>query len=291
MRMLLTLAVLSFLLTACGGAESTNKRITYQNIVILSDMSSRLDNRPQKDIREIQKLIFFFEKECVMPSEKIGDKSAISFSVFSEETSAAIDLGLFKNLGEKQQFVNSTGKYEKNGLTYHMKMFEHTISSKYNSSRNQGLDLISILLEKIEKGSIIKRNVYLTDGIDTTFVNYENHLHIFTDGYLEYLNPGANRQFYFGISEIEQVRQYCIDHQVSIAEALQSNRSMRLPAVESKRNNVIYLHVHETHERDFDVRTQTYHHPKGLRDNEILQAVWETWATESGFKGFDWKKY
>jgi hypothetical protein len=54
---------------------------------------------------------------------------------------------------------------------------------------------------------------------------------------------------------------------------------------------MIYLHVWETHERDKNIVSQTYKYPIGLRDNEILQAVWKKWAQESGFKGFEWKKY
>jgi hypothetical protein len=39
------------------------------------------------------------------------------------------------------------------------------------------------------------------------------------------------------------------------------------------------------------MKFMTYKFPKGLRDNEILEGVWQKWAKESGFKTFEWKKY
>ena len=171
------------LLSSCG-PESQNKNLTYQNIVIISDMSSRLDNRPQKDIDEISKLVQFFKTKCVKPGEKIGDKSCISFSSFSEKTAATIDINKIKNLSEKQRFINSTAEYKFCGLNQQIKNFDKIVSNVYAKTRNEGLDLISLLIEKISNEPIIKENTYLTDGIDTTYLDYENHIYIFTDGYL-----------------------------------------------------------------------------------------------------------
>jgi uncharacterized protein YcfL len=52
------------LLYACG-SEHEKKELTYQNIMILSDMSSRLVNKPNKDKEEIDKILSYFVKECV----------------------------------------------------------------------------------------------------------------------------------------------------------------------------------------------------------------------------------
>jgi hypothetical protein len=282
--------LLTLLLVSCG-PEPQNRYLTYQNIVILSDMSSRLQNRPQKDTIEIHKLVQYFNNECVKPGEKIGDKSSISFSVFSERVIASIDINQIKNLADKQSFINSTGKYKNSGLKHKLEDFMNCVKNAYNSIRNPGLDLISILVEKINNEPIIKQNTHLTDGIDTTFINYENHIYIFTDGYLEYKNKNANSQFYFGTSEIEKVRQCCTNTGLDIAEALKTNSSLCLPAYSSAKNMYICLHILETDERDKDLKLQTYKHPMGKRDNEILEAVWRKWAMESGFKSFEWKKY
>ena len=161
------------------GSESQNKYLTYQNIVILSDMSSRLDNRPQKDINEIVKIVQFFKTECVKPGEKIGDKSCISFSAFSEKTASTIDISKIKNLGEKQRFINSTAEYQKCGLNQQITNFNSIVKSVYATTRNPGLDLISLLIEKISNEPIVKEDTYLTDGIDTTYLRYENHVYIF----------------------------------------------------------------------------------------------------------------
>lgn len=277
-------------LFSCGSDPET-KELTYQNIMILSDMSSRLINKPNKDKEEIDKILSYFIKECVKPGEKIGDKSSIYFSSFSDKMLASVDIGNIKNIGEKQRFINSTGEYRTKGLTYKVKEFKKNVELAYATVRNPGIDLISVLSDKIENDGFVKENTFLTDGIDTTFVNYDNHIYIFTDGYLEYLNKNENSQFYFGANEIKQIRNYCNTKKVTIKKALELNRSFSIPPVKEEKNKTINLHVYETHERDKNEKLQTYNFEKGVRDNEILEAVWRKWAKESGFKSFEWKKY
>ena len=288
-NILITFSVV-FLLKSCG-PDPQNNHLTYQNIVILTDLSSRIDNKPQKDIEEIHKIVEYFKDSCVQPGIKIGDKSSIRFSSFSSEVIASIDIAEIKNLGDKQQFVNSTGKFKSNGLNYKIHDFEKKVKITYSNFRNNGLDLISILNEKIEKEPIVKKDSYLIDGVDTTFVHYDNNIYIFTDGYLEYLNKNTNNQFYFGDSEIDNLRQYCIANNVDIKTALDQNSSLCLPKIKNNKNQYINLHVLETHERDKNDKSQTFKHPTGQRDNEILEAVWRKWAKESGFKNFKWRKY
>lgn len=254
-------------------------------------MSSRLDNKSPKDLAEIHKIVQFFQDECVKPGEKIGDRSSISFSGFSGDLVAAIDLDKFKTTSAKQQFVNSTGPYQNDGLQMQIGLFEQKAKSFYANTRNQGLDLISILIDKIDNDLTIKENKYLANGVDTTFFDYENHVYIFTDGYLEYLDKDANSQFYFGRLEIEKVRKSIIATNMDITKVLQTNNKLCLPSNKSNKNHFINLHIYETHERDKNEKSQSYRYPKGQRDNEILEAVWKKWATESGFKSFEWKKY
>ncbi|HEU0125135.1 MAG TPA: hypothetical protein VFQ56_02420, partial [Flavobacterium sp.] len=82
-----------------------------------------------------------------------------------------------------------------------------------------------------------------------------------------------------------------IANNIDVKTALNTNPSLCLPPTKTKNNQFVNLHVLETHERDKDDRLQTYKNHQQLRDNEILKAVWHKWATESGFKTFDWKKY
>jgi hypothetical protein len=290
MKILIAVGCVLILLTSCI-SKPQNKILTYQNIVILSDLSSRIDNKEPKDIDEINKIVQFYKNECVKPGEKIGDKSCITFSAFSEKVSASIDLDKIKSIAAKQSFINSTGEYKNNGLDKQIEIFEQKVKSKYSNVRNPGLDLISSLIEKIENEPIIKQNKYLIEGIDTTFVNFENHIYIFTDGYLEYLDKSTNGQFYFGNTEINNVRQFCIDNNLDISKALETNSSLSLPNSKSNKNGNINLHILETHERDKNEKQQTYTYPKGQRDNEILAAIWRKWTIESGFKSFEWKKY
>ena len=281
--------------------KAQNKSLNYQNIIILSDLSDRIEptingnipnqQYPSKDINEIDKILKFFKDECVKPGKKIGDKSCISFSTFSDESIASIDIDKIKDLGAKQQFINSTGKYQNSGLKYEIDIFKQNVQNAYDNIRNKGLDLLSVTIDKIENKSIIKNNTVLTNGIDSIFINYDNHIYIFTDGYLEYKGKSANNQFYFGNPEIEKIRQYCKQNNVDIKTALENNSSLSLPPVKNNKNQLINLHILETHERDKDNKLQTYKNPTGLRDNEILEVVWRKWATESNFKSFEWKKY
>lgn len=271
--------------------DSRSKHLIYQNIIILSDMSSRLDNRPEKDVQEILKIVQFFKDECVKPGEKIGDKSSISFSVFSEKTACEIDINKIKNLGEKQRFINSTAEYRNSGLKQQISNFNNVVKKKYATTRNAGLDLISLLMEKISNESIIKVDTYLTDGIDTTYLKHENHIYIFTDGYLEYFGKQINSQFYFGGPEIGKIRKHCIDNNLKVSQALEMDKSLGLPPSEHKLNKFINLHILETQERDKNFVTQSYNYPSGQRDNEILEVVWRKWAKDSGFKNLEWKKY
>lgn len=300
MKKFLVFFVTLFLLQSCM-PEAQNKSLNYQNIIILSDLSDRIEptingnipnqQYPSKDINEIDKILKFFKDECVKPGKKIGDKSCISFSTFSDESIASIDIDKIKDLGAKQQFINSTGKYQNSGLKYEIDIFKQNVQNAYDNIRNKGLDLLSVTIDKIENKSIIKNNTVLTNGIDSTFINYDNHIYIFTDGYLEYKGKSANNQFYFGNPEIEKIRQYCKQNNVDIKTALENNSSLSLPPVKNNKNQLINLHILETHERDKDNKLQTYKNPTGLRDNEILEVVWRKWATESAFKSFEWKKY
>lgn len=299
MKKFLVLFVTSILLQSCP--EAQNKSLTYQNIIILSDLSDRIEptingnipnqQYPAKDIKEIDKILKFFKKECVKPGEKIGDKSCISFSTFSNESIATIDIDKIKDLGAKQQFINSTNKYKNKGLDYEIDNFNSKVKDAYKNIKNKGLDLISVTIDKIENTPIIKKNTILTNGIDSTLVNYDNHIYIFTDGYLEYKGKNSNNQFYFGNPEIEKIRLYCKTKNVDIATALKENNSLCLPKVTNDKNKFINLHILETHERDKNIKLQTYNNPTGLRDNQILEAVWIKWAKESNFKSFEWKKY
>ena len=147
------------------------------------------------------------------------------------------------------------------------------------------------MYKEISNEPIVKNDSYITDGIDTTFLHYDNHIYIFTDGYLEYYNKSKNSQYYFGNVEIEKVRKYCTTYNLDLLKALESNKLLCLPAYNNKSNKYINLHILETHERDKDLESQTYSHPNGQRDNEILEAVWRKWAKDSGFKDLSWDKY
>ncbi len=294
MRVILSIIGAVFLLQSCKMPKPKNEYLTYQNIVILSDMSGRLSNPnfPHKDLKEIHNIVQKFKEEDVKIGEKIGDKSCIYFSAFSDKNFIKIDLSEIKNLGEKQSYINSTENYNNNGLKEDLEKFEEKVAQKYDSIRDRiGLDLLSVLLEKIENGNIIKKDENISNGIDTTFIHYENHIYIFTDGYLEYALANPNNQFRFGLPQIRRLRNYSINNDLTIEETLITNAQLGLPSEKRKNHKNIDIHIVETLERDFNPQNSTYINRIGFRDNEILKEVWKKWIIESGFKGFEWKKY
>ena len=269
------------------------EKLTYQNIIILTDMSNRISNKkfPNKDLQRINTIVQFFKNECVKPGEKTGDKSKILFSTFTKNNTVEIDLEKFnKSIFEKQSFVNSTGKYKKSGLVEILRVFEDSVRKIYQKESNPGLDLISLLIEKINNESLVKKNSVLLSDIDTTQLIFENNIYLFTDGYLEY-SKSNNQAYYFGENQIKNIRNYCLLNNIDIKNALKSNPKLGLPAYQSPLNKLINLHILETHERDKDVITLGYKNQPGLRDNEILESVWSKWAEESGFNKFTWEKY
>jgi hypothetical protein len=292
MKKYIFLSILFLGINSCIDLETHNETYSFQNIVILSDLSSRLVNKPAKDIQRISKILDFFTKECVKPGEKIGDRSSIRFLTFSGNRSAIVDLNTITSLGEKQEFINSTGRFKNSGFNQAIFNFKKEIVKIYNTVKNPGLDLISILNEKTSNEKFVKSGLVLTsNGVDTTFLNFDNHVYILTDGYLEYQNKDMNPQFYFGKEEIERIRKYCQTNRIEVSKAVLVQDSLKLPPLKNSNNKLIHLHILETHERDKDDVTQTYRNPAGLRDNEILEAVWRQWASESGFLSFEWEKY
>jgi len=116
-------------------------------------------------------------------------------------------------------------------------------------------------------------------------------VYVLTDGYLEYQNYNVNNQFYFGLAQIKVLRDYCNLNNLNISYALNKNPKLGIPPLRGSKNKYVHLHILDTHERDRDFVKNYYKNPSGLRDNEILEAVWRKWALESGFKSFEWKKY
>jgi hypothetical protein len=283
------LFIFSLLLFFNNLAKSQQTKIFYKNIVILSDLSSRLNNRPPKDLIKISEILGDFRNNWVKPGQKIGDRSSILFSAFSNSQNISIDLD-FDEIAKKQAFINSQGIFKNNGLDAKIQSFKAEVNDIYKNVRNPGLDLISMLNEKISNEIKLKNIKLLSKEPETIGVFY-NHIYILTDGYLEFQTKNASPQFYFGIAQISSLRNYCINNNFDINTALNRNKSFCLPKVTNPKNKLIHLHVWETHERDKNLKSQTYKNPIGLRDNEILEAVWRKWALESGFKSFDWKKY
>lgn len=290
---LFILILLFIIFNSCGcDTEPKIVELNYKNIVILSDMSNRLKKCEPKDEKIIDSIIEYFKTECVKPGQKIGDNSCISFAPFSENEFYKIDIGLYKNIVDKQNFVNSTGKYRKSGLQIKISELKKIVDSTYKNKSDIGLDLISLLIDKIENKAILKNDNILTVGVDTTKIKYDNHIYIFTDGYLEYVSSiNNNKQFMFGDKEIKKLRAYCIQNNIDVITALKQRPDLGLPSYKSEKFKKITLHIMETHQRDFNKNFNRFNNKIGLLDNQILEAVWKKWARDSGFKKLFWDTY
>jgi hypothetical protein len=269
--------------------EETDK-IEYDNIMIYTDLSSRMNTNPG-DTYVINKIVDFFVTSCVKPGIKVNDRSAISFSRANHQRSncpsAKIDLGQFKNLEEKQQFVNN--KSDKKNLSKAVLEFKNTVSCNYLERDNGGLDLLSLIYQEVNTGNQIKKPEYLISETDSTTLFYHNHLFIFTDGYLEHSTTNGSSDFYYGEPQIENLRKFCRTNKVSPEEAIRNNPQFKIRPLVSENNKIVNLYILETDDRGFNVQKGTFKNTGDLSDNNILRLVWKVWAEESGFNHFEWR--
>lgn len=271
-------------------APETQQELTYENIMIYSDLSSRMNKNPN-DKSVISQILDYFVQECVKPGIKVNDRSSVGFSRInhyrSQCPSARIDIESIKNLTEKQKYVNSTSKDRT--LKEDIGKFKDQLDCNYLENDSGGLDILSLLYNEINSSKYIKNNTNIFNGKDTTVISYVNHIFIFTDGYLEYSKESGNLELYFGYGEIEKLRQICLDENRSVREILSKCPNMRLKPLDSENNKKINLYIMETDDRGLNEETGTLKHTGELSDNNILRTVWELWAIESGFKSFTWK--
>jgi hypothetical protein len=270
--------------------------VEYHNLVILSDLSNRLDAKPM-DTVIINQFLSFFENDCVMPGVKINDRSSISFSRINDRSGTCqkskIDLCDFSNteVSQKQRYVNSSDALTPGLKTLKgdLKAFRKNVQCTYGERDVKGLDILSLVFDKLNRGSDFKKNGLIHDEVDTTHLVYHNHLILFTDGYLEYSTGNGNGEFYFGDKQIKAVRQFCKTNRVTPEEAISQNIDFQIRPLRTETNESVNLYVLETADRGFDSSTGTFRHTGDLSDNYILMAVWKHWAKESGFKSFTWK--
>lgn len=264
--------------------------IEYDNIMIYTDLSSRMNKNPS-DTLVINQIVDFFVSGCVKPGIKVNDRSAISFSRANHQRSncpsTKIDIGQFKNLEEKQQFVND--KSESKNLSKAILEFKRSVSCNYLERDNGGLDLLSLIYQEVNTGNHIKKPEYIISETDTTTLKYYNHLFIFTDGYLEYSTATGSKDFYFGEPQIEAVRKFCKTNKVSPEEAIRNNVQFKIRPLVSDNNKYVNLYILETDDRGFNVQKGTLKNTGDLSDNNILRLVWKIWAEESGFRHFEWR--
>ena len=292
MKYLIILLIgVSFLtLEGCDIPKEETETLEYNNFMIYSDLSSRLDKSPN-DLMVINQLIDYFKSECVKPGVKVNDRSSINFSRVnffkSKCQSAKIDIEEIKSLEEKQSFVNGS---KSPNLSTAIADFKSSLECNYREKDNGGLDILSLIYNEINSGNHIKKPTSIIGESDTTVINYQNHLFIFTDGYLEFSKKEGNVEFYFGQPEIEKVRRHCIENKTSVKDAINSNLKFKLRPLKSENNKFVSLYVMETYDRGFNQQKGTLKYTGDLSDNNILKTLWEIWAEESEFKHFVWKQ-
>ncbi len=265
--------------------------IEYDNIMIYTDLSSRMNKNPS-DTLIINQILEFFVTGCVKPGIKVNDRSAISFSRANHQrsncSSYKIDVGQFKNLEQKQQFVND--KIENGGLSKSILDFKNSINCNYKEKDNGGLDLLSLIYQEINSGNHIKKPEFILSESDTTTLDFHNHLIIFTDGYLEYSTATGSKDFYYGELQIEALRKFCRISKISPEDAIKNNSQFKIRPLVSEYNKLVNLYILETDDRGFNIQKGTLKNTGDLSDNNLLRLVWKVWAKESGFKNFEWKQ-
>ncbi len=264
--------------------------LEYNNLLIYSDLSSRMISGPN-DKMVIKQIVDYFVKDCVKPGVKVNDRSSIRFSrvnyLGSNCSSPKIDIEQIDNK-DKPKFVNS--RSSDGGLSKAIKDFLSDVDCNYSERDKGGLDLLSLIYQEVNSGINIKKPYNrISENGDTTTYNFINHIFIFTDGYLEYSpNSSDEKEFYFGTAEIESVRKFCKENNVSVENAIKNNSKFKIRPLFSKNNKLVNLYVLETTDRGIDIEKGTVRNTGELSDNNILKTVWEIWAKESGFRSFKW---
>lgn len=265
--------------------------LEYDNLMIYTDLSNRLEKAPN-DTMVINQIISYFISECVRPGIKVNDRSSISFSrvnAFKSSCSTAkIDIGEIKSLEEKQLYVNDKSKV--NNLSWDIEKFKYNVACNYREKDEGGLDILSLLYNEINTGNSIKKPTFINGENDTSEIIYFNHLILFTDGYLEYNTRTGNSDFYYDQIKIENVRQYCKANNLAPEEAFKNAPKFKLRPLKSENNKYVNLYVMETYDRGLNEKKGTLKNTGDLSDNNILKTVWEIWAKESGFRNFVWKQ-
>ena len=290
MRYPLITFTLLFILVGCNSKPKEKLVLKYNNILIYSDLSNRIDKSPNDSII-INQIFDYFISSCVMPKTKINDRSSLFFSKVNAYNSACkglnkIDINDFEIGRERQRYVND--KNTNRCLKFDLKKLRDYINCSYNSRDEYGLDILSLLHQQIESGINIKNTIFLKGEHDSTEVQFVNHLFLFTDGYLEFTKTEGNDKLYFGSKEIKAVREYCKLNNLTPIDAIRKQPNFKLMPLKSINNQHVNLYVLETYDREINPINGTIKNSGPLSDNNILKAVWEIWAKESGFKNFVW---
>jgi hypothetical protein len=287
----LTYSICLIALFGCKMPKEESEVLNYNNILIYTDLSNRLEKVPN-DTMLINQLINYFITECVKPGIKVNDRSSIYFSRVnmynSKCNTARIDIGEQKNLQEKQLYVNNNSK--SSTLLSDVDKFKRIVECNYSERDEGGLDILSLLYNEINNGIYIKKPTFILGENDTTYINFTNHLFLFTDGYLEYDTTIGNSDFYFGQPQIEKIRQFCKTNNTLPVEAIKTNPEFKLRPLKAEFNKYINLYILETYDRGLDQQKGTFKYTGDLSDNNILNIIWEAWAKDSGFKSFTWKQ-
>lgn len=267
--------------------------LLYDNIMIYSDLSSRLLKNPNDTI-VIDQISEYFVDHSVMPGTKVNDRSSIYFSrinyLRSECPTSKVDIGNFGNLElqKKQQFVND--QIPGSSLSDAMIDFRQAVRCAYDERDSGGLDVLSLINREISSGNHVKEEQLLIGEQDTTIISFRNHLIIFTDGYLEFSRSDGPKGVYLGGRQIKEIRKFCEMNNMNPREALKEIPRFKLTPLLSKYNKIVDLYILETDDRGMNVNKGTLKNTGALSDNNILKTVWGIWSEESGFKSFTWKE-
>jgi hypothetical protein len=277
--------------TEISSVPGSRQELSYENIAIYSDLSSRMNSKPN-DKAVILQILNYFLDDCVKPGLKVNDRSKIFFSRLNRFSSncrsTSIDIESIENLTEKQEYVNNRATGDSN-LNADVQRFKDQLDCNYDESDSGGLDVLSLLINEINSGNNIKQNFNICGESDTTIITYVHHIFIFTSGYLEFNQKSGDLGLYFGENDIERLRQISLLQKRSVKEILIRCPDLRLKPLKSNINQKVNLFVMETDDRGINEKTGTFKHVGELSDNQILRTVWELWAAESGFNSFTWK--
>lgn len=286
--------------------EQQAKGITNYNIVIVPDLSNRVDMnihpKPIEDKVIIQSTLGLINDILHAGPRETEQRDAYSVSFINQgvirmydinQSHLSIDFAKFPSQSQRIDFIKGRKDFKENGLESAVNNFQNECERFYGKAtlKTDGADLWSFFQSGIDE-SHVKRDDKPFPYNGQLFQNqYRNILVLLTDGYIECgLSPNAsqgaskNQAYDLGQSRIKAFRRaYKASGSNNMKEFFIQNGYGIVPA-NNKHLEDLEVIVLEMYDRSLSESGNATVHPT---DAEIMELFWTDWLTKSGVERFE----